>query len=735
MPKEASCCHASPPPPNSLFKKILLSNWLRGIIGTLGGLILLFLPFMVGALPFATLVGIAIGSILFTLLLGAESYYKAWEELSSFKPRMHTLFALSTITVIGVSIASFFVPWLPLMLDAGLLIFGLLHIGNAIRETMKQSMKLQSRFSDEIPAQIRRKRQEDGIEEVSWEELQVGDVIYIKAGEIIPINGQALEVPFDLQIEDTICTGNPIPYKPRENATLLAGTRVVHGVLELSITRPKQSYLKQLDDEIGVANANVAPLETKADKILQYFIPAVILVALLSAVIIANVFSIALAVQCATAVLVSACPCTLGFIIPLAMRIGRKKAACYGVEYQNGESLETAEGVNAVVFDLHGTLTQGCPQVFTVITFSSAPVNVLQYCAALEAAYCREKESLDLSPHPTALSVSMYAKKEIPEVTLPAVSDLDTNYHSGVSGTIAGETYLLGDTSFLLEAHDIMVPPGITCSSDIPSNFIYLVHKNTKSIYGYIGLTDPLRPDAESTIQALRNMKKEVFICTGADEPTALSYANTLHISKKNVRAGCVGNAEHKNAKVAYIEELKTDGHKVAMVGDAANDAVALANCHFGIAIQSPRSHSSTQQQAGAIIRTPSLLPVANAFSVAYQAVRNIKQNLVISLLYNLTAMAISGGLLLAAGITLNPAIGVVFMFVQSFIILGNAFLFKQMKLPHLPKNPSPDGADRPAINFNARTKSPVAKCCCSTPRSDKVPAQSISVEAFSAGM
>jgi Cu2+-exporting ATPase len=213
-------------------------------------------------------------------------------------------------------------------------------------------------------------------------------------------------------------------------------------------------------------------------------------------------------------------------------------------------------------------------------------------------------------------------------------------------------------------------------------SMVFIARANT--LIGYIIMTDPLRKDAQQTIKALTEIGKEVHLCTGADEKTALRYAKALGINK--IYANCVATTVEKDdiSKPAYIKALKKNGHKVSLIGDAANDAQAIAESDFGIAVLSKNSDELTQQQAGAIIQSDTLLPIVSAFSVSQQTVTNIKQNLLLSFGYNLISVLLAGGLLLAIGITLPPALGVLFMAIQACSIFYNVYRFKHQPLEHL---------------------------------------------------
>ena len=215
---------------------------------------------------------------------------------------------------------------------------------------------------------------------------------------------------------------------------------------------------------------------------------------------------------------------------------------------------------------------------------------------------------------------------------------------------------------------------------------------------GYVVLNDPLRHDAIQVISTLKSMRITPHICTGADDKTALRYAGLLGIAPDKVRANCVSHAttDSVQSKKQYLDELKAKGYQVAAVGDAANDAEMIVASDVGFAIRSSGGNEHTQQQAAAVIQGSALLPIVHAFSVARQTVANIKQNLIFSLLYNGATVLIAGGLLLALGFVLNPAIGAVLMILQTSLILLNVYRFAKQHHPatvisSLRKVPEPD--------------------------------------------
>lgn len=653
-------------------KTILSSHWFLGGLGILSGITLLVLSLTIGALPLAAMIPIAIVSTLLTLGLGAYSFYEAFQKLFKSKTlTMDSLFTISTLSVIGVSISSFFVSWLPMMFEAGLLIYGFRHIGIAIEETIKEKIS-SAQFQDRIPKKVRRYSKLD-IEDIDLELIQPEDVLLIKPGELIPVDSYAIE---DVSLYDTIITGSILPRTYKARQPLLAGMRLPEEARPLNIRAlrsTKQSYLARLDEGITQSLIEKAPLEEKTSKLMNYFIPTILGIALLSGILIGIFFTPALAIQCALSVIVSACPCTFGLIIPLAVKTGIHKAAEHGVQFKNAKVLQEAEQIDTVVFDLNGTLTTGTPVVskFTLIkTTTLSKESVLSIASALEAN----------SLHPIGQAIYNYAQQN--SVSKLISLDTDTSDHSGVLGIINNKEYRIGSKS-LMEAQGISTKElEQQLSLAAGESLIYLSQNN--SLIGYFVVADPLRDDALPTLNALRNMKKEIILCTGADEPTALAYAKALGITQVYANRVATPLDDNNQSKPDLIHFLKEQGRKVAMVEDAANGAQAIAASDLGIAVQSNNSDEMTQKNAGVIIQNGNLLPIATAFKVSEQTVANIHQNLILSFSYNLLAVLVAGGLLVGLGFVLSPGVGVALMVVQACIILLNVFRFKHQNIEHL---------------------------------------------------
>ena len=666
---------------NTIFdlgKKILASHWFLGASGCISGIALLILSLTMGGLPLIAMIPLASLSIGLTLFLGARSYSEAWKKLvTSQTLTMDTLFAISTISVIVVSLTSFFIPWLPMMFEAGLLIYGFRHIGIAIEETIKEKIS-SAQFQDRAPKQVRLSLP-DGTQDMDLHQIKADDFIVLFPGEIIPIDGICDNESI---IYTTIITGAILPRHFRAGEKVLAGMRLTDEVppLKIRVLRSaKQSYLARLDEGIDQSINEKAPLEIKTGKLLAYFIPAVITLAITSGIIIGIFFPAAIAIQCAISVLVSACPCTLGLIIPLAVKTGIHKAAEHGVQFKNSKVLQEAEQIDTIVFDLNGTLTTGVPIVkrYSVINNTNiSPDHFLGLCSALEES----------STHPVGKSIHAYCSKNSSRTC--SVSRPNDSHHSGIFGCINGKDYIIGSPSLMNEIGISTTSIEANLELEAGDSLVFLAEE--KNLIGYIIITDPLRKDAFKTIKTLTDMGKDVHLCTGADEKTALRYAKALGINNIHANAVATDLENGDKSKPAYIKDLQFKGHKVAMVGDAANDAGAIAASDLGIAVLSQDSDELTQQHAGAVIQNGTLLPIISTFAVSQQTVSNIKENLLFSLGYNIAAVLVAGGLLVAVGITLNPAVGVALMAIQASLILLNVYRFKEQPLKQLQETQQP---------------------------------------------
>ncbi|MDR3504510.1 MAG: heavy metal translocating P-type ATPase [Legionella sp.] len=671
---------ATPEPPypqlSALFisqaKKYFSSHWFKGFLGCGAGVIVLIACLSGASMSLAVMLPLAGLSTMLTLALGANSYVDAWKKWRASRAlTMDSLFALSTSLILVISLASLYAPWLPMMFDAALLIYGFRHIGLGIEDSIKARIGT-TKFQDRASKIVRKINGDiddeatDSEEDVLLTQIQPGDIILVNPGETIPLDGTCLA---ESTIYNTITTGAILPRYFKPEAKVLAGMRLAENAaaLRIRVSRNYQnSYLSRLDAQIAKAALDKSPIELQAVQLLEYFIPLVLLFALTAGTAIGLFFSVASAIQCVASILVSACPCTLGLIIPLAVTSGMHKAAENGVQFKSTKVLQNAEHVDTVIFDLNGTLTTGIPVVKQIKALNEQEISeshLRKICAALEKT----------SAHPTGKAIYAYTKDDNSDEL--DVTDFNRKHHSGIIGEINRTSYIIGSRS-LMHKQGITIPEDVTLPELDSGDDLVLVARD-KTIIGYMVMTDPLRDDAIRTINALKNMGKEIHLCTGAARETALRYAKELGINLDHVYAECVSNQ-----KTVYINELRNGGHIVAMFGDAANDAEAMAASDFSGAIGS--GDQVTQEAADAVIHPGALMAIASLFAISKQTVANINQNMIGSFAYNFGMVGASGLLFITAGITIPPAVGVVLMMSQACLILLNVYRFKNQPLNHL---------------------------------------------------
>lgn len=642
------------------------NHWVRAGLGLGVGAVFLGLSLAGIVLPAMVMVVLTGVSLLTTLYLGWDVYQAAWQSLKQKKWNTATLYALSTLTLSMVSIASWFVPGLTLMHESAPLILGFWHLGEAIEHWLLNRLSQHLDVRDCVPAQVSVLCDEQYVP-MAVEQAMPNDVIRLAAHDVIPLDGVLLSPAL---LRTTRVDGSPSP------KYVLAGESVQAGMVLLSpstvnlrvATLFQNSYLSRIAKNMKQSKREQAPVEAFAARILKYFVPALLIVAVISSILVGIFFTPALAVQTLVTVLVSACPCALSLITPMAVKIGMKKAAEQGIQFHDGKILQTAADIDTVVFDLNGTLTMGTPSVATFHVENNAWLPMI---AALE----------DKAQHPVAATISAYIKtnyaawlNELPMF----LSEVDASCHAGITAKIDDCVWMIGSQK-LLARHGITVFP--RPYHDANNGAIYVVRGTT--VVGQIAVQDPLRPDAIQTIRHLQAMGKGVHICTGAGASTARQYAQQLNVAMEDVASDRQGTADlQKNeSKKQYIESLQRTGHRVAMVGDAVNDLEAMSAAHVGIGVHSDIGDAVVANNAGISVSRRALFPIASAFELAKATKHNIVQNLSVSLGYNALITLVGSGALLALGFVLNPVVGTILVIIESSLVLANLYRLKRQKI------------------------------------------------------
>ena len=639
------------------------NHWTKAGIGLVFGLGMLGLSLSGLAIPASIYFLLTGVSALLTFYIGQSVYQSAWRGIRENRLNMSSLYTVSTLTILAVSLVSIFFPGLPMMFESAPLVLGFWHLGEGIEHSLLDQISSQLDVRDCLPKEVRLVGESS--QNFSPQELIPNDLIEIEPGVVMPIDGVLLD---DARVYTTRIDGSPYL------KTLQAGSKIKQGMVlddEAQKTRIQviksyeNSYLSLIAKNIKQANHEKAPIEAFANQVLKYFVPALVGVAAVSGLVIGSLYSLPLAIQTVVSVLVSACPCALSLITPMAVKIGMKKSADFGVHFKNGKTLQASADVKAVVFDYNGTLTTGVVSVKNITIDNEA---YLSHIAALES----------FSNHPFAKVIRAYILNKWPSNGRKLhVEDMDTSNHSGIKGTIEGETFIIGN-------RDMLLSNGIS-EANIPDNGLIYVAKGDQVI-AEIELEDPLREDAKDTILQLKKMGITSYICTGADLITAKKAAKRLGIPESNILANAVGVASEgsQNSKENFIKNLQREyqqqnkDYKVAMVGDAANDATAIKTADVGFAVESEIGDGLTEKLADVTLQKGRLFPIVSSLDVSRKTKSNIYQNLFISLTYNSLVTVAAAGLFIGVGLTLSPAAGVAMMILESTIVFGNLFYLKQ---------------------------------------------------------
>ena len=498
--------------------------------------------------------------------------------------------------------------------------------------------------------------QNDQEVEISFEQIQLNDILIVKAGATIPTDGIIIDGYGN--IDESALTGEALPVEKTLNDEVIGGTINTSGYFKMRVTKIGQdTALSQIIKLVDEATSTKAPIAKIADKISGYFVPIVITLAVLTTIIwLCFGYSLEFALSIGISVLVISCPCALGLATPTAIMVGTGKGANLGILLKSAEALETTHNIDTVVLDKTGTITKGKPQVTDIYY---APETNLHELLALASSLEQQSE------HPLATAIVNAAQKyNIPSVPVQEFKQL---IGQGISAKIqeklcyAGNQKLLKALNLNNPAFDILTL-NLAKQGKTPLYFIY-----EQQIVGLIALADTIKDTSPIAIKNLKQLGIDVYMLTGDNKDTAENIANKVGIVSQNIIAEVL-----PQDKEAHIRTLQLQGKKVAMVGDGINDAPALARADIGIAIGAGTDIAI--DSAKIILMKNTLSDVATAIELSKAVIKNIKQNLFWAFIYNIIGIPIAMGLFYSAfGLKLNPMIGAFAMSFSSVFVVTNA--------------------------------------------------------------
>ncbi|WP_298769131.1 heavy metal translocating P-type ATPase [uncultured Shewanella sp.] len=617
----------------------------------------------------------------FTLILmittGAHFYQGMWRALKAKSANMDSLIALGTGAAWIYSMLVVLMPqWFPMntrhvYFEASVMILGLINLGHALelRARGKTSEAVQSLLGLQVSTAIR--LTDKGDEEVDIGELALGDRIRLKPGGRVTLDGEVIEG--QSLLNESMLTGEPVPVSKGVGDNLSAGTVNGNGSLIYRVTSAvEDTRLAKIIALVQQAQTSKMPIGRLTDQISAYFVPVVIVIALLSAGIWyfagpAPALSHALVVL--TSVLIIACPCALGLATPMSIMVSVGRAAKMGVLIRNGEAMQTASKVSCVVLDKTGTITQGKPKVtdFVLVEKEEDKSTLLLHIASLEQA----------SEHPLASAIIEKAKAEKLGLIEP---DVFTNYQGmGIVGRFASESggkgeYAIGNRALMDKLHIKGVDTQETLAAVWAGGAktpIYVAKSG--QLVALIAISDPLHRGVIEAVTALKADGMRVVLLSGDNEKTAKAVAKEVGIDEVVAQV-------LPEEKQAHVKQLQAAGEVVAMVGDGINDAPALVSADVGIAIGSGTEIAI--ESADLTLLSHQLMTLAHTFKLAKAGMRNIKQNLFGAFIYNVLGIPLAAGVLFPlTGMLLSPVIAGGAMALSSLTVVTNANRLRRQKL------------------------------------------------------
>jgi len=496
----------------------------------------------------------------------------------------------------------------------------------------------------------------EGVEHtVPIEQVQIGDIVIVRSGGSIPVDGTVLSGR--AAVDQSALTGESVPVEKNIGDTVAAATINTEGYLEIRVDKVgEDTTLSQIIRLVEEAGGSKAPIARLADKIAGIFVPVVMIISAVTLMVwlIAGQ-TVEFSLTSAIAVLVISCPCALGLATPVAIMVGTGRGARMGILFKNAETLENLHKVNTVVLDKTGTLTTGKPAVTEVICAAATKDRLLCIATALEAR----------SEHPFARAIMDYAA---PLKTAEA-DDFEVLPGRGIAANISGTRYFGGNRRLMLEM-GITVPeyPELAEQGKTPLYFA----AETKEYLGAIVAADVLKPDSQEAVKAMKKLQLDVVMLTGDNLHTARSIAAVAGIDHviSDVLPG---------DKAGVIDQLRKDGKNVLMVGDGINDAPALVTADVGMAIGAGTDIAI--EAANIVLMNNSLMGICDAVSLSRATIKNIRQNLFWAFFYNCLGIPIAAGVLYPSlGIQLSPMLGAAFMSLSSVFVVTNALRLRFFK-------------------------------------------------------
>ena len=604
-------------------------------------------------------------------------FQRGWTSVRTWNLNMWTLIMIGVGTAYIYSVVATFFPGLfpdglkmegghmPVYYEAAVVIIALVFVGQVLELRARERTGDAIRALLDLAPKMARRVLPDGTEyDAPLENLVEGDKLRVRPGESVPVDGIVLEG--NSSVDESLISGEPVPVEKNQGDILTGGTINRNGSMIMQAQHVgDETMLSRIVAMVASAQRSRAPIQGLADRVASYFVPGVVLVAVLAFVtwlIIGPQPALVFAIISAVSVLIIACPCALGLATPMSIMTATGRGAQAGVLIKDAEALERMSKVDTLVVDKTGTLTEGKPELTDVIAFGNASrEDVLSLAAALEKG----------SEHPLAEAILNGAGKR--GLTIGKADDFEAVTGKGVKGNIGGRAVALGNQA-MMQSISVDVGPAEKQADELRSagKTAMFIAANGQ-LAGIVAVADPIKQSTAEAIAALHKMGLTIIMATGDNERTVRAVASKLGIDE--VRAGVL-----PEDKKLLVDDLHGRGHRVAMAGDGVNDAPALAAADVGIAMGT--GADVAVESAGITLLKGDLMGIVRARKLAQSTLRNIKQNLFFAFVYNAAGVPIAAGVLYPlTGTLLSPMIAAAAMSLSSVSVIANALRLRRVRL------------------------------------------------------
>ncbi len=608
---------------------------------------------------------------------GAPFFQRGWKSILTRNLNMFTLIAIGTGVAYVYSVIATLFPFIfpealkdasgmvGVYYEAAAVIIALVLLGQVLELRARDKTGSAIKALLGLAPKTARLVHDDGQEEdVPLEDIQKGNILRVRPGEKIPVDGVVIEGKSS--VDESMVTGESIPVEKTIDDSVVGATVNGTGSILMKAERVgKETLLSQIVQMVNEAQRSRAPIQNLADKVASYFVPVVVAVSI-ATFIIWGIWGpeprFAFALVNMVAVLIIACPCALGLATPMSIMVGTGKGATIGVLIKNAEVLESMENVDTLVVDKTGTLTEGKPKVVSIQSIGTVSKSeLLTWTASVEK----------VSEHPLAESIISEAQEK--ELILESCTDFNSFTGKGVDGVVNGKKISIGN---LLWMNELNVDFG-----EFSESAEKMQHEGTTVMFvsvdsnaaGIIGVADPVKDSTPHALTELKNAGLHIVMLTGDNEKTAKAVANKLDID--NVEAEVLPDQKHE-----IVNKLKGEGRVVAMAGDGINDAPALATAHVGIAMGT--GTDVAMESADMTLIKGDLTGIVRGRQLSKATMKNIRQNLFWAFAYNALGVPIAAGILYPFfGILLSPIIAAAAMSFSSVTVIGNALRLRSLTL------------------------------------------------------